>query len=239
MKHGETQQSHSPARRPRLAAAVRVCGNNQLRGTSGGNGSRTRSILVSELPSGFPFGGGVTANGEFQDLSPFLGTLPEGLIVTARSFPTPAAFQCAGGDVQCLIDAINTSNRTGGVNTIQLNAATYQLTTPDNVETNSPGRGGNGLPVIVARIAIVGVGPESTIIERESTADQRTENEFRFFHVANTGQLDLRGVTLRNGNAGDTGQGGSILSEGSLVLEHAVITDSYAGRAAAIQVLGG
>src|SRR6476661_306585 len=53
----------------------------------------TRSILVSELPSGFPFGGGVTANGEFQDLSPFLGTLPEGLIVTARSFPTPAEFQ--------------------------------------------------------------------------------------------------------------------------------------------------
>jgi hypothetical protein len=45
--------------------------------------------LVSDLPTGFTFGGGVEEDGNLQDLSPFLGTLPEGLIVSVLSQPGP------------------------------------------------------------------------------------------------------------------------------------------------------
>jgi hypothetical protein len=48
--------------------------------------------LVSDLPSGFTFGGGIEEDGTLQDISALLGTLPEGLIVRVQSQvaePTP------------------------------------------------------------------------------------------------------------------------------------------------------
>jgi hypothetical protein len=65
----------------------------------------------------------------------------------ALAFPhtgQATVFHCGAGDVQCLIDAINTANANGEKNTIRLAAGTYTLTAVDN--------GGpfdaNGLPVI-------------------------------------------------------------------------------------------
>jgi hypothetical protein len=47
----------------------------------------TQNTLVTALPAGFPFGGGIETNGALQDLSALLGTLPEGLTVSARAQP--------------------------------------------------------------------------------------------------------------------------------------------------------
>jgi len=44
--------------------------------------------LVANLPSGFPFGGGVVEDGTLQDISGFLATMPEGLIVKVSSLPS-------------------------------------------------------------------------------------------------------------------------------------------------------
>jgi hypothetical protein len=55
--------------------------------------------LVSDLPIGFTFGGGVEENGTLQDISGFLGTLPEGLLVGILSrpqeIPEPSTFVLA------------------------------------------------------------------------------------------------------------------------------------------------
>lgn len=53
---------------------------------------RSADILLSDLriqlaAGGFVYGGGVVEDGQAQDLSPFLGTLPEGLLVSAVSSP--------------------------------------------------------------------------------------------------------------------------------------------------------
>lgn len=52
----------------------------------------SQETLVSALPGGFTFGGGLTLDGTLQDLSPFLDTLPEGLRVTVQAnVPEPAS----------------------------------------------------------------------------------------------------------------------------------------------------
>src|SRR5262249_51525684 len=66
-----------------------------------------------------------------------------------------AVFHCAGGDVPCLIAAINSANANGEVDTIMLDAGIYNLTAVNN---NVVGHGPNGLPVISSRIAIQGAG---------------------------------------------------------------------------------
>ena len=63
-------------------------------------------------------------------------------------------FQCGAGDVQCLIDAINTANANGQENTIRLAAGTYTLTAVDNGTSSDA----NGLPVITSPLTITGKG---------------------------------------------------------------------------------
>ena len=74
-------------------------------------------------------------------------------------------FQCGGGDVPCLIAAINDANANGEKNTIRLEAGTYTLTAPDNPD--------NGLPVITSPLTIVGRGAETTIIERDVRGSEK------------------------------------------------------------------
>src|SRR5207344_2115818 len=93
-------------------------------------------------------------------------------------------FSCAGGDTACLIDAITAANANGKANTITLSAGFYTLTA-------AGADGQTGLPVITGTLAIVGEGAEETVIERIAT------QPFRIFSV--TGDLSLRGVTLRGG----------------------------------------
>src|SRR5262245_59552861 len=64
-----------------------------------------------------------------------------------------AEFTCAGGDVACLIDAMNDANANGEENTITLATGAYTLTAVDN-DTDGP----NGLPSVTGRMTIRGAG---------------------------------------------------------------------------------
>jgi hypothetical protein len=128
-----------------------------------------------------------------------------------------AEFTCAGGDVACLIEAINMANANGEDNTITLAAGTYTLTTVDH-NTDGP----TGLPSITSALTLRGLGAQSTIIERAAGAPP-----FRLLHVAATGVLALEGLTVRGGNS--VGSGGGIFNNGGvLTLSHNLLTGNGA-----------
>lgn len=62
----------------------------------------TQDTLVSALPAAFPFGGGVVANGSFQDLSTQLAAAPEGLLVSVRAVPEPTSLLLLGSGALAL-----------------------------------------------------------------------------------------------------------------------------------------
>jgi hypothetical protein len=127
-----------------------------------------------------------------------------------------AGFVCAAGDVACLIAAIHAANANGEENTITLAAGAYTLTAVDN-DTDGP----NGLPSMMGRLTITGVGADTTIIERAAGA-----MPFRLLHVAATGVLTLEGLTLRGGNDATTNGGGGIYNRGTLTLTDSTLSDN-------------
>jgi hypothetical protein len=134
-----------------------------------------------------------------------------------------AEFACAGGDVPCLLAAIQAANANGEGNTIALAAGTYTLTAIDNTIVEGA-MGANGLPAITSPLTIRGAGARTTIIERAASAP----DVFRLLYVAPAGILTLDGLTLRGGFAGGF-NGGAILNDGTVT-----ITDSLlAGNTAA------
>jgi hypothetical protein len=117
-----------------------------------------------------------------------------------------ADFNCAAGDVNCLIVSIQIANGNGQDNTIFLEAATYTLTAVNN-NTEGP----NGLPSITGRMTIRGPSGSGSTIQRDSTAP-----EFRFLHVASNGILHLQWLRLTNGRIAPSGlTGGAILNRGT------------------------
>src|SRR5437016_330136 len=130
-----------------------------------------------------------------------------------------AVFTCAAGDVACLIAAINTANANGEVNLIRLESGAYTLTAENNF-TDGP----NGLPSITSPLTIGGNGSGNTVIERAATAPQ-----FRVFHVAQSGRLNLEDLTVRGGLRGGMVEfgGGGILNRGTLVITHCAVTDNF------------
>ena len=115
--------------------------------------------------------------------------------------PTP----CTASDLISAITAANTSN-----GTVTLTAGcTYTLTAIDNTTDN----GGVGLPVITGNVTIQGAG--ATIAR--STASGTPV--FRIFDVASSGSLTLDSVTISNGLADNSQQGGGgIFSHGTLTV---------------------
>ena len=143
-----------------------------------------------------------------------------GLVVMGLARPVGAAlFICASGDVACLIAAIDTSNANGESNLIRLAAGTYTLTAANN-DTD----GSNGLPSITSPLTIGGNGFGNTIIERAATAPQ-----FRVFHVAQSGLLNLADLTIRGGRwvGENTFGGGGILNRGTTVITHSAVTNNF------------
>jgi hypothetical protein len=134
------------------------------------------------------------------------------------------AFHCDAGDVPCLIEAINAANANGEQNRIRLAAGTYTLTAIDNGDAN-------GLPVITSTLTITGQGAESTIIERGAGAPR-----FRILHVAETGSLTLKRLTLRHGEV--NGGGGAMLNEGTLTITHTAVVKNAAEHAGGILTTG-
>ena len=127
-----------------------------------------------------------------------------------------AVFNIASGDAAALIAAINTANRNGTKDTINLAAGTYTLTKVNN-DTDGP----NGLPSITSTITIKGVGAESTIITGGSF-----DFEVRIIHVASSGSLTIEGVTITGGFIDSIGDGGGIRNSGTLILTHSIIRDN-------------
>lgn len=142
------------------------------------------------------------------------------------------------GGTCTLVDAItaaNTDTATGGcaagsgADTIDLQSGTmYTLTT-----VNNPQSGPNGLPSITSNIIIQGNG---ATITRGGGAPN-----FRFFHVAITGTLTLRNLTLSNGRVqggagglggagggGGAGMGGAIFNLGELTLDNCTLSGNTA-----------
>jgi hypothetical protein len=91
-----------------------------------------------------------------------------------------------------LIAAITEANTNGEDNTIFLDRGTYTLTAVDN-NTDGP----NGLPSIISSLTLIGAGPENTVIERPVSSPT-----FRLMHVAGTGDVTLKQLTLAGGLLG-------------------------------------
>jgi hypothetical protein len=135
-------------------------------------------------------------------------------------------FACPPGDVDCLIDAINTANANGETNTIRLTAGTYLLTDVNNT-TDGP----NGLPSITSTLTIIGAGADITIIEHQASAPPA----LRLLHVAATGRLTLNRLTLQGGNLGlnvlsPPESGGGILNYGTVALTQCTLAQNTAGE---------
>ena len=135
----------------------------------------------------------------------------------------PDVFNCSSGDIDCLIDAIETANgivdigadefkASDEVDTINLEGGTYTLS-----EMNNNIDGLNGLPSITNNITIKSVGTDAVIIERSADA-----SPFRIFHVAAVGTLMLDGLTISGGLT--ELDGGAIFNLGSLKIINSVIS---------------
>jgi hypothetical protein len=129
-------------------------------------------------------------------------------------------FFCGGGDVPCLIAAINDANTNGEKNTIFLDSGAYTLTAVDN-DTDGP----NGLPAITGSVTILGVGADNTIIERQAGSPV-----FRLIHVAEMARVTLKGLTVRGGGFDRfILQGGGLFNSGGTVrILDSIITGNVA-----------
>jgi hypothetical protein len=126
-----------------------------------------------------------------------------------------ADFRCASEDVACLIEAIHTANANGEANLITLAAGTYTL-----IAINNLTGGANGLPSITSPLTIQGAGAGVTILEQDTHAQA-----FQLVHVAPTGSLTLKGLTLRGENTAPNG-GGLINVGGTVILTHSSLVDT-------------
>ncbi len=142
-----------------------------------------------------------------------------------------AVFNCAAGDVACLIAAINTANANGEVNLIRLEAGTYTLTAVNN-DTD----GSNGLPSVTSPLTIGGNGSGNTIIERAATAPL-----FRVFHVGQSGLLNLAessAVAIVNStfaeNEAEFGFGGGLFVAGGVVVNTTIANNFSHGDGRAL-----
>jgi len=139
-------------------------------------------------------------------------------------------------DAGALVAAIHSANAKGAATTLVLAAdCTYALRA-----VNNNTKGANGLPVITGAMTIVG---NRAVIDRGT--DPATP-PFRLFFVDTTGDLTLRDLTIRNGQAraGSPGQrgpdrvlcrggagahGGGIFNRGALTLANSALTGNSAG----------
>ena len=128
-------------------------------------------------------------------------------------FASAATFTIADGDVQGLINAINTANSTNAPDTINLaSGGTYISTT-----TNNATFGNNAFPTITSKVTFNGNG--STI--QRSTAIGTPP--FRFFAVnAPKGDLTINNVTLSGGR----GSGGAIINLGKTEIVGSIISNN-------------
>ena len=158
-------------------------------------------------------------------------------LFAARNTVHAATFTCAAGDVSCLITSIATANATPEPDIIQLAAGSYSLT-----DVQSYADGWTGLPSVTGTLSLVGAGRDVTGIGRDNAAGR-----FRLLHVAATGNLTLRDLTLHGGEPPDNdpselgADGGALINKGGTVtIIDCTVTDNHTryGKGAAIRNLG-
>lgn len=109
--------------------------------------------------------------------------------------------------------AVMEANALPGADTIVLLPGTYRLTIAGRDENNAT----TGDLDITESLTIIGAGEGNTIIDASGLD--------RAFHVIAGASLDLKGVTIING---DADLGGVILNQGALTTENVTISDSTA-----------
>ena len=128
-----------------------------------------------------------------------------------------ANFECSGGDVTCLINAIRDANLTSEADTINLDGSTFVLTgTPVFMADGS-----NGLPDITSNITINGASFRTTAIQRDGNA-----SFFRIFHVAASGTLTLNELRISLGHIQSNTGGGGIFNLGTLTVTNSIISEN-------------
>lgn len=142
----------------------------------------------------------------------------------------PLVIDVPSGDVEALIEAIDTANSSGGPTLINLAAGTYTLTT-SLIPWDSPdGLGPTGLPAIRSPVHIRGAGADTTIIERVP-AGTGEESDFRLFAVDAAGDLTVDALTLTRGFVPGDG-GGAIWNHGRLHILDADLTRNISDEGA-------
>jgi len=152
---------------------------------------------------------------------------PTSTFTTIATFTPTATFTPAvtctitAANSSALVSAINTANANGtSLDTICLTNSTYTFVSAQN---------SIALPSITTPIMIIGNG---AILERGNGAPQ-----FRLFNVTNSGSLTLQNLTIRNFNAGG-GNGGAILSTGTVMLDGVTVVSNLARFAGGIHSSG-
>jgi len=138
------------------------------------------------------------------------------IFFAASSIAQATTFHCAGGDVPCLIAAINSANATAAADTIILDAGTYNLTAVNNVGTSGDA---NGLPVITSPITIQGAGATATVLQQDPALEK-----FRIFQIDPAGTLRVVSLAVQNGTSGSQAGGGGFLNFGALAIIDSVVS---------------
>ena len=122
--------------------------------------------------------------------------------------------------------AINEANASPGGDTIILPAGTFLLSLTGRDEDN----GLTGDLDISGDLDILGAGSGQTTIDADGID--------RVFHVLNGVTLNVFGVTITGGDAGNTGSGGALLSHGTVSLNESVVTGNTANRGGGVFTSG-
>jgi hypothetical protein len=251
-----------------FVSTVSGLGEALLQSTYAGGARDDRASALALGADGTALLGGLTTSTDWLTLPAAPFYYPDGLAVQLRPPGVSEGFQVSSvldvadavpGDGQCaapggagctLRAAVMEANILAGRQTIQLPAATYQLTIPPMLEADDA----TGDLDIRSEIEIVGAGADTVsivgIVEGEGD---------RLIEIAPEGNASLRGLTLRGGRAGfgggirafgplriedctvagnEASYGGGISTASALTVTRSVITGNDAGYGGGIDAAG-
>ena len=140
------------------------------------------------------------------------------VLALAISQPVHAAvFNCSSGDVDALIEAINTANSRDGDDIINLEPGTYILT-----QKMSEWSGANGLPLITSNITIIG---SSNLDDTIINVSENGYGDMRVFTICRGATVSLQGLSITGGGPDS---GGAIRNDATLFITDCVISGNVA-----------
>jgi predicted outer membrane repeat protein len=134
--------------------------------------------------------------------------------------------------------AVQAADNSGGSSTITLPAGDFKLTIP-STEDDEPANGDLDIKGASTAITLTGAGASSTTIDANHID--------RAFAVQSGESLTVSGVTVRNGvqpnlppsnESTSPGEGGAFVNEGSLTVEHSVLTGNSSAASGGVVFAG-